>query len=167
MVGCMPHPTVAMTTPAGEQVEIDADISDLISLLWEYGWETTESCQNHGGGILAHAEFMADFPHMASYASLFLDCVMIGFASEGHLLALLNTIAQNHERGSDPTLYERMTHWAVPGAWQVLLRPVDFTMFDDGGPAVGVADFDFMVPRLMFPISDVSEVAARLAGGFR
>src|SRR6266702_930829 len=42
------HPTQLLTTPLGEQVEIDAEIADLIQRLWEMGLATSASCQDFG-----------------------------------------------------------------------------------------------------------------------
>lgn len=41
----MVHPTVALVTPEGDQVQIDVDLAPIIRAVWAAGIETSVSCQ--------------------------------------------------------------------------------------------------------------------------
>lgn len=47
------HPTRTMTTPRGEQVEIDVLMVPVIEQLWRLGYDTLRSCQDGGESTLA------------------------------------------------------------------------------------------------------------------
>ncbi len=41
------HPTLPLTTPDGQDVDIDVEIADLIEMCWALGGRTNWSCLNH------------------------------------------------------------------------------------------------------------------------
>jgi len=42
------HLTVPSTTPSGLTVDTDAELADLVELVWQTGCETIWCCQDHG-----------------------------------------------------------------------------------------------------------------------
>ncbi|MBO2451646.1 hypothetical protein J4573_31465 [Actinomadura barringtoniae] len=45
------HPTAELVTPAGEHVQVDTGMVDLVTALWRKGFTTLQCCQDVGAGI--------------------------------------------------------------------------------------------------------------------
>ena len=48
------HPSVCLTSPYGDKVQIDEEIAELIQLIWNTGLYTWNSCQDNFGYVWIH-----------------------------------------------------------------------------------------------------------------
>jgi len=145
--------------------EVDLEIAPLVLEIWRAGIGTIHSCQDVGENL---AELATRLPHVADIAKRELGRASIGFAGGEPLLRFLGALANAGPRDG---FYERMAHWASPGAWQLVLGlqdpglegddedPGDQGLAPDGVPLTQFVAASFQV---RFPRSDVGEMIGRM-----
>ena len=157
--GVRTHPAVVVSV--GERLaEVDVDLAPLVTELWRAGIGTIHSCQDVGENV---AGLVAELPHLEAVARREAGRASIGFADHLDLLAFHDALANAGPRDG---FYERMLHWAAPGAWQCVIglqdrglsRP-DGRISPDGTPFSSLEAASFQV---RFPRSDIEEATERL-----
>lgn len=135
---------------------IDEELSDLVLEIWRAGIRTLSSCQDAG-------ESIGTDPHATDWlreigtreaGRAYIDFLTVEDACLFHA-----AVANGGPRNA---LYERMVHWASPGAWASSLHLDDVTLDEDepdwGRPS---AFLDGPV-HVSFPRSDIAEIQRRL-----
>lgn len=155
------HP--ATTVTLGDlAAEVDLELAPLILETWAAGIATIHSCQDVGENL---GQLVGRLPHLADVARRETGRASIGFAGVAPLLAFLDALANAGRRDE---LYERMVHFAAPGAWQLVIGVLDEGLRDDAGageqagdgtPRSRLAAVSFQV---RFPRSDVTEMTTRM-----
>jgi len=139
--------------------EVDVELAPLVLEIWRAGIGTIHSCQDVGENVAGLAERL---PHLAVVVERERGRASIGFPDSPSALAFLEALAN---AGPREALYERMVHWASPGAWQLVLAVQDEGLKTgedeppDGTPRSRLAAASFQV---RFPRSDVGEVLERI-----
>lgn len=109
------HPTVPLTAPDGDQVDIDVELADLLDLVWQAGchtvWELPGLRRSRRGGALPLAP--ACLPAVAPRLSV------IDFTDGESLCTFMDAAAGGGPRDE---LYIRMVQQMVPGAWRTGVR---------------------------------------------
>lgn len=145
------HPTVPLTDPDGNPVEIDEALAPLIEVLWRSGFTTHTCCQDRGEAV---ATLLGGYPHLAAEAQRYAGCASVEFPIDDGL-AVLDALANSGPRDA---FYVRMTHWAAPNAWDISTRPDDQATDDESLPSA----FDLWAMSISFPRSDLPEIMRRL-----
>jgi hypothetical protein len=109
------HPTKRLAAPDGSRPAIDVMIAPLIRALWDAGYETIGSCQDLG-------ESLAGYGRKSTYWGGY---VLLEMPAKD-ACRLLDAV-----KGT-PQFCGNM-HWAAPGAWEVSLPVMPFSMFDTRG----------------------------------
>lgn len=153
------HPATSVSH--GERsAEVDVELVELVLEVWEAGIETIHSCQDVGENV---AGLAVDLPHLAPVARREMGRASVGFADLDRLMAFHDALANAGPRDG---FYERMLHWASPGAWRCVIGIRDPGLEGDEGSAAAdgtprsrleAASF-----QVRFPRSDIMEVTERL-----
>ena len=144
------HPVLAVRV--GDRcADIDVMLAPLVQALWRNGFETFTSCQDAGE---SNADWADRLPHMAAYVQRRKGWAFVDFPIQDGL-RFLTAIAQ---AGPRDAFYVRMTHWAAPDAWDVMIKPMDLAMFDE----TMQSDFALRLLQVCFPGSDLPEILHRL-----
>lgn len=109
------HPIKRRTAPDGSRASIDVALVPLIKALWAAGYETIGCCQDLGESLHHYERKSA---YWAGYALLEMPVE--------DACRLLDAV-----KGT-PQFCDRM-HWAAPGAWEVSLPVMPFSMFGVAG----------------------------------
>jgi len=139
--------------------EVDLELAPLILEIWRAGIGTIHSCQDVGENV---AELAGRLPHLGEMVRRETGRASIGFPDTHALLALLDALANSGPRDQ---FYERLVHWASPGAWQLVLATQDRGLQEggnlaaDGTPRSRLAPASFQV---RFPRSDIGEMTGRM-----
>jgi hypothetical protein len=140
--------------------EVDVELAPLILEAWRAGIPTIHSCQDVGENVASLAERL---PHLGEVAEREAGRASIGFPTTEVLVSFLDAVANAGRRDE---LYERMVHWATPGAWLVVVAFLDRGLSGEGAApsldgtpisTLEAASFQVHLPR-----SDVGEVTERL-----
>jgi len=156
------HP--AMTVSHGDlAAEVDIELAPLILETWRAGIATIHSCQDMGENV---ADLAARLPHLDDFVRRESGRANIGFAGSGSLEAFLDALAN---AGPRDAFYERMVHWAAPGAWQLVVAVRDQGLRADeeeiGGPApdgTPLSRLEAVSFQVRFPRADVDEMTERM-----
>jgi len=151
----------------GLAAEVDLEIAPLVLEMWRAGIDTIHSCQDVGENL---AKLSTRLPHVAEIARRELGRASIGFAGAEPLLRFLDALANAGPRDG---FYERMAHWASPGAWQLVIGLQDPGLEaddDDDDPGrQGLAPDGVPLSRFVagsfqvrFPRGDVGEMNGRM-----
>jgi len=132
------HPSVKMTTPDGEEVDIDERIVDLIRSCWDAGIRTQESCQ--------------DFEDNGS------DLVFVSFPTPDDYLNFARVVV---EGGARDELYDRIAGVRDHG-WEWALVPLDAEWVESEPPPDNVPVRAGFLAHVIFPLFDVDGVVGRL-----
>lgn len=139
------------------KAEIDVELVPLVLEIWRAGIGTIHSCQDVGENI---SGLVAGLAHLGSVARHEAGRASIGFASTDGLLAFLDAQANSGPRDG---FYERLLHWASPGAWQCVIGLRDSGLeaapVGEPTPSSRLAAVSFQV---RFPRSDIEEATVRL-----
>ncbi len=153
------HPTVAVAH-GDFRAEVDVDLADLILEMWRAGIETVDSCQDLGDAL---SELARHLPHLAQNVRRDSGRAVIGFENPIPLLALYDAVAN---AGPRDAFYERMVHWAAPGAWECITGIYDWGLVDGDGTFApdGTASSRFAASsiQLRFPRTDIGEMTQRM-----
>ena len=139
------------------KAEIDVDLVPLVLEIWRAGIVTIHSCQDVGENI---SGLVSGLTHLEPVARREAGQASIGFASTDGLLAFLDAQANGGPRDA---FYERLLHWASPGAWRCVIGLKDPGLegasSHDATASSRLAAVSFQV---RFPRSDIEEATARL-----
>jgi hypothetical protein len=139
--------------------EVDVDLAPLVLEVWRAGIATIHSCQDVGENV---AGLAGRLPHLEEVVRRESGRASLGFAGADAMAAFLDAVAN---AGPRDELYERMAHWASPGAWQLLVTVSDRGLAEgeelapDGTPWSRLTPASFTV---RFPRTDIAEVAERM-----
>ena len=153
------HPAVTVTH--GElAAEVDVELAPLVLEVWKAGITTIHSCQDVGENV---ASLTGQLPHLDDLVRREAGRASIGFPTQEALVAFLDAAAN---AGGRDELYERMVHWASPGAWQLVVAVQDRGLAGgDAGTAVDGTPRSRLEPasfQVRFPRTDVAEVIERM-----
>ncbi len=152
------HPATAVSHGV-LAAEVDRELVPLILEIWRAGITTIHSCQDVGENL---AELAVQLPHLADLVRRETGRASIGLPDRNALLDLLGALAN---AGARDELYERMVHWASPGAWQLVVAVQDAGLeagedpAPDGTPRSELVAASFQV---RFPRTDIDEMVERL-----
>jgi hypothetical protein len=134
------HPTERLITPAGDAVDIDAEMVPLIRRLWAMGLQTKGSCQDFGESIL-HNGHRSTSPDDARqrFADFYRGQAWLKMPTED--ATRLISIISGH-----PTFAHRLRRWTHPEAWMTI---VYIFPGDDGADLANAAQLHF--PRVQLP----------------
>ncbi|WP_455354400.1 hypothetical protein [Streptomyces sp. SYSU K217416] len=142
------HPHVLLTTPAGEQVNIDTEMVPIIESLWQMGFTTTACCQNVGEATRAvrdHQDIAAGYrgddfiTYHQGYALLKMPC-----DDARRLVDLLAQTSSYRDR--------------VQQRWRAESWRMNVPLIHEGGAAILASN-----ATLHFPSAQISELAKVLA----
>jgi hypothetical protein len=144
--------------------EVDLELAPLVLEIWRAGLQTIHSCQDVGENLV---DLAVELPHLAGIVQRETGRASIGFPSHEAVLALLDALAN---AGPRDELYERMAHWASPGAWQLVLGIQDQGLERDEAKGRGLTAPDgtplsrFAAPsfQVHFPRTDATEMTQRM-----
>jgi hypothetical protein len=149
----MNHPTVTCFDPwMKETVEIDELLAPLIRELWDADIETVSCCQDAGD---SSDPSDADLPHIRKRMEWNAGYAYIDFPGEAEVCAFLDAVAS---AGLRDAFYDRMTHWAVPGAWRKTANFFNFNFDEVTQPS----QFSLFIIQVSFPQTDIDEIVQRL-----
>lgn len=110
------HPVRRLRAPDGTRADIDTGIVPLIKALWSAEFDTIGSCQDIGESIGHHDERKSAY--WKGYVLLEMPIQ--------DALCLLDAVKGTSQ------FCDKM-HWAAPGAWEVSVPVMPFSMFDVQG----------------------------------
>ncbi len=143
-----------------QSAEVDVELAPLITEVWQAGIVTIHSCQDVGENV---GELVPELPHLEPVAQREAGRASIGFADLTDLLAFHDAVVN---AGPRDDFYERVMHWASPGAWQCVIALHDPGLEQARGPVapdgthrsrLAAASF-----QVRFPRSDIHEATDRL-----
>lgn len=129
------HPAKTLTTPDGDQEEIDVEMVPLVEAIWALGLDTITCCQDSGESIQGFPRASA---HYLGYAALEMPM------ADG--LTLLAVVS------ADSRFKGRM-HWITPDAWEMTLPVIAYS---------GTAEV-YPVVCMRFPKDQLGDLVAVLA----
>ena len=152
------HPAVVVSHGA-LAAEVDLELAPLIEEIWRAGIVTIHSCQDVGENV---ADLADRLPHLAEVVRRETGRASIGLPDGPALLSLLDALAN---AGPRDAFYERMVHWATPGAWQLVIAVRDPGLEAAGDTETGDTPRSQLVPasfQVRFPRADVEEMTERM-----
>ena len=142
------------------EAEIDVDLADPILEIWTAGIPTIHSCQDIGENIAAMGP---PLPHLDDVVRHQRGRSIIGFPTARQLLDFYAAVANSGPRDA---FYERMIHWASPGAWECTTGLRDWGLETDRGTAAAdgtpLSRFAAASFHVRFDRSDIGEITERL-----
>lgn len=150
------HPTKTLTAPDGGIVEVDVMLAPVIEEIWRAEIDTVSCCQDAAD---LGAEFLQARPHLAARAQYNAGYAYVDFPDEDDAAAFLDAVAN---AGPRDDFYERMTHWAAPGAWRKHAHFWDVGRLESDDDEGYASDFRLGSAQICFPISDIDEIVRRL-----
>ncbi|MGI5206173.1 hypothetical protein ACQEU6_31955 [Spirillospora sp. CA-108201] len=108
------HPSMALTTPAGDDVEIDLDMVPLVRRLWALGLRTGGCCQDLGASIRCGPGW-ATGPGRQRHADFYAGQVWLKMPAED-ARAMLDMLARVL-----PQIKDRLSRWTRADAWEVFV----------------------------------------------
>jgi hypothetical protein len=152
------HPaTVVVHGPL--TAEVDVDLAPLVLEVWRAGIATIHSCQDVGENV---AGLAVRLPHLDEVVRRESGRASVGFAGPDAMTAFLGAVANAGPRDG---LYERMVHWASPGAWQLLVTVSDRGLEEGEDLAPDGTPWSLLTPAsftVRFPRTDVQEMTERM-----
>ncbi|MEU1694242.1 hypothetical protein [Streptomyces hirsutus] len=144
------HPTVLVQVDH-RHAQVDELLAPAIEAIWRSGFETFTCCQDLGE---SNASWVETLPHMAGYVESRRGWALIDFPIDSGL-AFLSAVAN---AGPRDAFYVRMTHWAAPDAWDVMVKPMDVAMRQEHLES----QFRLQLLQVSFPAYDLPELTRRL-----
>lgn len=153
------HPAVEVAH-GDLRAEVDVGLAPLVLEIWRAGIGTIHSCQDVGENVAGLARRL---PHLEEVVRRQTGRASIGFGHPELLLRFYDALANAGPRND---FYERMVHWASPGAWEALAGIHDTGLEEATGPpaADGTPLTRFTAPSFQarFPRTDVDEMVERM-----
>jgi hypothetical protein len=151
------HPTLPLTTPEGNHVDIDVEIVDLLERCRELGARTNWSCQNHGEAMAVQAWSPT---HLIALRQWYLGYAVVDFRAPGDLALFLTATARGGPRHD---FYLRMVHSMAPNAWRTGACLLDLAVEVDEANELSVpTEFVMSTGRVYLPRQDIAETTDRL-----
>lgn len=148
------HPTADVRL-GHDTVQVDAELAELVVEAYRAGITTTSSCQDAGESL---ADLRRKMPHLSSSGRHYDGRAYLGFAYRRDLTDFHDAVARGGPRDA---LYERMMHWAAPGAWLRTIGLDDYGCSDDDSPSTepNLVATNYQVE---FPRDDIPQILVRL-----
>lgn len=141
----------------GWEADVDEGIAPLVLELWRNGIETAGSCQDVGESL---AGLVAAQPHLGPLVERRRGVAYVQLWGLDDAARLFEAVANGGPRDE---LYERMAHWAAPGAWELQARVRDAVVDDGTEDWSRPSSFEPGVLTLHLPVADLPLVVERLA----